>query len=83
MTMCVLRCMVQVYSDNKHTAILIKAVNSSGKFYQVYRPNTGVGKTEKLSSLLKRYKKVANEEAESWWNIQYDNSISTCQHAFL
>ena len=75
--------MLQVYSNDKHTAILIKAVNSSGKFYQVYRPNTGVGKQEKLSSLMKKYTRAGNEgEAEKWWNEQYENSISTCQHAY-
>ena len=75
---------VQIYSDDKHTAILIKALDSSGKHYQVYRPNTGrQGKTEKLSSLLKRYTKVGTEEAEGWWNKQYEHSITTCQHAFL
>ena len=58
-------------------------MNASGKFYQVYRPNTGVGKMEKLNSLMKRYKKVTNEEAEHWWNDQYDGSLSTCQHAYL
>ena len=47
--------MLQVYSDDKHTVILIKALDSSSKYYQVYRPNTGRQvKTEKLSSLMKR-----------------------------
>ena len=76
--------MLQVYSDDKHTAILIKALDSSSKYYQVYRPNTGRQiKTEKLSSLMKRYTKAKVEEAEGWWNKQYDNSMTTCQHAFL
>ena len=74
----------QIYSDDKHTAILIKALDSSGKNYQVYRPNTGrQSKTEKLSALLKKYTKVKAEEAEGWWSKQYDSSMATCQHAFL
>ena len=64
-------------------AILIKGLDGSGKHYQVYRPNTGrQGKTEKLSALLKRYTKASLEEAEGWWNKQYENSMSTCQHAY-
>ena len=31
---------LQIYSDDKHTAILIKGLDSSGKHYQVYLPNT-------------------------------------------
>ena len=76
--------MLQVYSNNKHTAILIKAFDSSSKYYQVYRPNTGRQvKTEKLSSLMKRYTKAKVEEAEGWWNKQYDSSRTTYKHAFL
>ena len=74
----------QIFSDDKHTAILIKALDSSGKNYQVYRPNTGrQSKPEKLSALLKRYMKVKVEEVEGWWSKQYDSSMTTCQHAFL
>ena len=77
-------CVLQVYSDDKHTAILIKALDSSAKYYQVYRPNTGRQvKTEKLSALMKRYTKAKLEEAEEWWNMQYNNSMTICQHAFL
>ena len=75
---------IQIYSDDKHAAILIKALDSYGKLYQVYRPNTGrLAKTEKLSALLKRYTKVKVEEAEGWWNKQYESSMTTCQHAFV
>ena len=75
---------IQIYGDNKHTAILIKGLDSSGKHYQVYRPNTGQqAKTEKLSALLKKYTKVKVEKAEGWWSKQYDSSMTTCQHAFL
>ena len=43
---------LRIYSDDKHTAILIKGLDRSGKHYQVYRPNTGrQAKTEKLSAL--------------------------------
>ena len=75
---------LQIYSDDKHTAILIKALDSSGKLYQVYQPNTGrQANTEKRSTLLKKYTKVKMEEAEGWWNKQYESSMTTCQHAFL
>ena len=75
---------VQIYSDDKHTAILIKGLDNSEKLYQFCRPNTGrQAKPEKLSALLKRYTKVKVEEAEGWWNKQYDSSMATCQHAFL
>ena len=72
---------LQIYSDDKHTAILIKALDSYGELYQVYRPNTGrLAKTEKLSALLKRYTKVKVEKAEG---KQYESSMTTYQHAFL
>ena len=45
--------------NEKQVAVLLKASDSSGKQFIVYRPNTGRQfKAEKLSDLQKKYSKV-------------------------
>ena len=56
--------------------------DASGKYFLVYRPNTGSGRMEKLSKLLKKYDKVGVEEGKKWWIAQYESSLDTCNHAF-
>ncbi len=68
---------------NKLTIVLLKAADSSGKMYSVFRPNTGrQGKVDKLTILLKKYEPATPEEAKKWWSDQYDSSLETCIHAY-
>lgn len=69
--------------NDKQVSVLIKATDSTGKYFQVYRPNTGrQASTEKLPKILKKYEKAEMEEAEKWWNAQYESSSTICNHAF-
>lgn len=69
--------------NNKVTVVLLKSADSSGKLFNVFRPNTGrQGRTEKLSKLLKKYKSIGMEEGRKWWCAQYNSSINTCNHAY-
>ena len=74
--------MIQVCND-KQTAVLVKTADAAGKYFLLYRPNTGKsGKMEKLSTILKKYEKVDVPEGKKWWNAQYQSSLETCTHAF-
>ena len=62
-------------------AVLLKVADPSSSLFAVHRPNTGrQAHSEKLKVLQKKYTKV--EEAEKWWNMQYQSSLSVCSHAF-
>ncbi len=73
----------QVRND-KQVALLLKSADSKGKLFSAYRPNTGQStRTDKLSTVLEKYKKEEDfEEAERWWNTQYQASSTICTHAF-
>ncbi len=73
----------QVRND-KQVAVLLKSADSKGKLFSAYRPNTGQStRTEKLSTVLEKYVKEGDlEEAEKWWNAQYQASSTICNHAF-
>lgn len=61
---------------------MIKMADTSGKYFLLYRPNTGSGRMEKLNKVLKKYDKVDVEEGKKWWTAQYESSLDTCNHAF-
>ena len=65
-------------------AVLLKVADPSSSLFAVYRPNTGrQSQSEKLKVLQKKYSKVGEEEqAEKWWGMQYQSSLSVCSHAF-
>lgn len=64
-------------------AVLLKVAEPSSSLFAVHRPNTGrQARSEKLKLLQKKYSKVEPEEAEKWWNMQYESSVSVCSHAF-
>ncbi|XP_052798983.1 protein strawberry notch homolog 1-like isoform X2 [Mya arenaria] len=53
------------------------------KLFTVYRPNTGLQpKQETLEEIKKKYKKVLPEEAQRYWEEQYNMSANTCSHAY-
>lgn len=63
--------------------VLLKAVDTYDRLFNVFRPNIGrQGRTEKLSELLHRYEEVSLEEAKKWWCMQYESSLNTCKHAY-
>ncbi|KAL8581237.1 hypothetical protein ACOMHN_038337 [Nucella lapillus] len=72
--------------NQKHTAILValQGRNKKGeKVYHVYRPNTGrQPRTDTLADIKKKYKKVMPDEAEKWWQAQYDSSATQCVHSY-
>ena len=70
--------------NDKQVALLLKAADSTGKLFSVYRPNTGRGpRNEKMSTVLEKYRKADSlDEAEKCWNAQYDASTTVCTHAF-
>ncbi|XP_041448266.1 protein strawberry notch homolog 1 isoform X2 [Drosophila obscura] len=50
---------------------------------QLYRPNTGPQvKTEQLNNISLRYVKVPPEEAQPYWQHQYDVCLNKCSHVF-
>lgn len=58
-------------------------VSKKDIMFQVYRPNTGLQfRTESLAEIIKKYKKVQSDEAETHWTHQYDASVNTCSHAY-
>ena len=65
-------------------AVLLKVADPSSSLFAVHRPNTGrQSQSEKLKVLQKKYSKVEDEEeAEKWWAMQYQSSLSVCSHAF-
>ena len=69
--------------NGKHVAVLLKVSDPSTSHFAVHRPNTGrQSRPEKLKVLQKKYSKVDPEEAEKWWNMQHESSLSVCSHAF-
>jgi hypothetical protein len=69
--------------NGEHVAVLLKVSDPSTSHLDVHRPNTGrQSRPEKLKVLQKKYSKVDPEEAEKWWNMQHESSLSVCSHAF-
>lgn len=63
--------------------MLVKIADPSGKYFLLYRPNTGRnGRMEKMGAILKKYEKVDVPEGKRWWTAQYESSLETCTHAF-
>ena len=82
MCSCVFTVSLQPRND-KHVAVLLKVSDPSTSQFAVHRPNTGRQlRSEKLKLLQKKYSKVEPEEAEKWWSMQYESSLSVCSHAF-
>ncbi|XP_017154481.1 protein strawberry notch [Drosophila miranda] len=60
-----------------------KESTPSPVFLQLFRPNTGPQvKTENLTSITQRYVKVPPEEAQMYWQHQYDTCLTKCSHSF-
>ncbi|CAH1801640.1 unnamed protein product [Owenia fusiformis] len=77
---------IQTRFGSKKTAILAVALQGGRKkekLYSVYRPSTGLQlRTESLSEIKKKYRKVYIDEAQPYWNDQYQASATTCNHAY-
>ncbi|XP_034667121.1 protein strawberry notch homolog 1 [Drosophila subobscura] len=81
---------------NKNTAVLClngqgpstlvtrkESSTPSPVYLQLYRPNTGPQvKIENLASISLRYVLVSPEEAQEYWQHQYDICLDKCSHVF-
>lgn len=69
--------------NEKLVAVMLKISEEGSKSFLVHRPNTGVqSRPEELKSLKKKYTLSTPEEAEKWWNLQYDVTLSNCSHSY-
>ncbi|KAJ8043881.1 Protein strawberry notch-like 1 [Holothuria leucospilota] len=74
--------------NGKRLAVLVKFTSSSAAAKKgtvnIYRPNLGQQmKTETLSELKKKYKKVIPDEAKEHWEDQYTAAETMCSHKYL
>lgn len=68
--------------------MLVKFTSSSAAAKKgtvnIYRPNLGQQmKTETLSELKKKYKKVIPDEAKEHWEDQFTAAVTMCSHKYL
>ncbi|CDW58965.1 sno, strawberry notch 1 [Trichuris trichiura] len=73
----------------KPTAILIcaargrRSVKSDQQLFFVYKPYCAYNpKTEPLSNIKQRYRRVLPKDAEPIWREMYDSSDTNCQHIY-
>ncbi|XP_071848916.1 protein strawberry notch homolog 1-like isoform X2 [Apostichopus japonicus] len=73
--------------NGKRLAVLVKfSSNASAArkgIMNIYRPNLGQQvKTETLTELKQKYKKVISDEAKTHWEQQYTAAATMCSHKF-
>ena len=61
-----------------------KRLESGARLYAITRPSTGrSAKLETFAELSKRFTKCTPEEAQPYWEAQYEGSSKQCQHAYV
>jgi hypothetical protein len=69
--------------NDKYVSVMLKVSKEGSTSYLVHRPNTGVqARPEDLKALLKKYELSTPEDAEKWWDLQYQSTLAGCSHSY-